>query len=110
MKQENRLIAWAKKNVFVASVLVMAVVSVCIGVLMLFLPGPACLLKLERSDRIALFSLWMDIVIGGFTIWGLKWAASEFAEFAAKPNLRLFPGEGNSPSSVAGVEKFFLLL
>lgn len=46
----------------------------------------------SASDGIALFNLLIDIVIGAFTVWGLFWAASQFAEQSVKPQLRLLPG------------------
>jgi hypothetical protein len=53
------------------------------------------------SDSISLFNLLVDVVIGIFTVWGLFWAASEFAESAVKPVLRLLPVEGGRSQIMA---------
>lgn len=46
-------------------------------------------------DRVSVFSVIVDISIGVFTIWGLYWAASEFAEAQIKPDLHFIVGSVN---------------
>lgn len=45
--------------------------------------------KSDLSNRVALFNLLVDIAVGTFTVWGLYWAATEFAESRREPVLRL---------------------
>ncbi len=92
MKGKGGFLAWLSKNRFIVSALVMGVVSCFLGVFMLGSPKPQYLWQLGRSNRIALFNLWVDVVVGIFTIWGLKWAASEFVAAQVKPDLRLIIG------------------
>ena len=61
----------------------------------------------SRSDGIAIFNLWVDIVVGIFTIWGLYWAATEFAESARKPDLRLLVGRPIEPSAPVRLQQEF---
>jgi hypothetical protein len=48
------------------------------------------------GDGINILNLLVDTLVGFFTVWGLYWAASEFAESARKPDLRLLPGRYKS--------------
>ena len=48
---------------------------------------------LQPPTGVAVFNLFVDIVIGVFTVWGLFWAASEFSEQSLKPQLGLILGE-----------------
>jgi len=52
-------------------------------------------------DRgISVFNLLVDIVIGFLTVWGLLWAATEFAESAVRPVLQLLPGREKAPHAL----------
>ena len=48
---------------------------------------------LQPPTGVAVFNLFVDIVVGVFTVWGLFWAASEFSEQSLKPQLGLILGE-----------------
>lgn len=77
----------------------------------------ACLLLLvltainhiKLSDGISLFNVLVDIVVGIFAIWGLSWAASQFAEFAVKPSLQLLPGKVDKLYAFDGITRPFLV-
>ena len=45
------------------------------------------------GSEISFFNLLIDIAVGVFTIWGLGWAASEFAGTQVKPDLHLIIGK-----------------
>lgn len=79
MSERIRFTKWA---------LAMAGVSVVLSAVLLFL---------FRNDAIPLINLWVDVVVGIFTVWGLWWAATEFAESVVKPAVRLLPGNANNP-------------
>jgi hypothetical protein len=59
--------------------------------------GLGLVLLRSTCDKISIFNLWIDMVVGFFTIWGLGWAASEFAESAVRPSLKLLPGKMVKP-------------
>jgi hypothetical protein len=48
------------------------------------------------ATGISLLSMAVDIVIGIFTIWGLYWAALQFTDWSAKPQIKLVLGCVNS--------------
>jgi hypothetical protein len=60
--------------------------------LILFLIPLNTLSSFIRGNRIGLYNLLIDIAAGVFTVWGLYWAASEFAEAQVRPDLRLIIG------------------
>lgn len=64
---------------------------------------------LDLSGGVSLFNLVVDIVVGVFTIWGLYWAASQFAEFAIRPSLQLLPGKIDAPQVFDGVARSSLV-
>jgi hypothetical protein len=44
---------------------------------------------LRLGTAIAGYTLLLEFVVGIFTVWGLFWAATEFSEFAVKPDVHL---------------------
>jgi len=87
------------KTIFLTAVVIAVPVIIAVFVLILVLPGLSVWLELEKPERIAFFSLFVDAVIGIFTIGSLYWAATQFAESAIKPHLQLLPAKGKRTSS-----------
>jgi hypothetical protein len=69
-----------------------ATVFLLIFFIIINLPFFTDILTGKFVERISVFSVAVDIVIGFFTIWGLYWAASEFAEAQVRPKLHLIIG------------------
>lgn len=68
-------------------------VAVTIWMVLSLLSGVLVLFDLtDVGFWISLVNLMVDIVVGIFTVWGLFWAASEFAAAQVKPDLRLIIG------------------
>ena len=67
---------------------VIALITVLVALVMLFSSG-----VLAAETAISLYNLLIDIFVGVFTVWGLYWAASEFAGAQVKPDLRLIIGK-----------------
>jgi hypothetical protein len=57
---------------------------------------------LSAEVGISLYNLLVDVAVGVFTVWGLYWAASEFAKAQVEPDLHLIIGTGRP--NQAGVE------
>ena len=43
----------------------------------------------RAAGAIATLNLWVDIAVGAFTMWGLYWAATEFAEASVRPSVEV---------------------
>ncbi len=50
------------------------------------------LLTMSFGEGVSLYNLLIDVAAGVFTVWGLYWAASEFAEAQIRPDLHLVIG------------------
>jgi hypothetical protein len=75
---------------FRVAVAVAAIALIAVFVVLVIQDFPA--IPLIESE-ISSYSLLVDVVVGVFTIWGLYWAASEFAGAQVKPDLRLVVGK-----------------
>lgn len=79
------------KTVFLRAIGIAAVVLVVMAVVLIVLVRLYGVLSYETG--ISFFNLSIDIAVGVFTIWGLYWAASEFAGAQVKPDLHLIIGK-----------------
>lgn len=78
------------KKGFLTAVVIVAIALIVALVVLAISDLPAAPLT---ESEISFFNLLIDIAVGVFTIWGLCWAASEFARAQVKPDLRLIIGK-----------------
>jgi hypothetical protein len=76
--------------------------AVAVGLLFLACSCPLTsawrlILDEDRAFAVTAFNLLLDFVVGVFTVWGLYWAATEFAESAIKPDVRIRVGNPPRP-------------
>jgi hypothetical protein len=95
-----------QRAVFIVCVLA-AIFLLCCACLLISIPILNDCLELDTG--ISAFNLLVDIAVGALTIWGLIWAATEFAEAARKSNLQLLPGRASGPRLFDEWEGFSLV-
>ena len=78
-----------QRHLFIVSAIA-ALFLLCCACSMLGILAASDIIKV--SESVSCFNLLVDIFVGIFTVWGLFWAASEFAQSAVKPVLHLLPG------------------
>ncbi|NVM24001.1 MAG: hypothetical protein HWN68_19755 [Desulfobacterales bacterium] len=76
-------------NRFLKAIGALVIVLFIIAVVLIVLVRSGILLC---EFGVSFFNLLVDIVVGFFTVWGLLWAGSQFAEARVKPELRLIIG------------------
>jgi len=77
------------KKVFLAAAMVAGIILIIalVTVRMLYLSSVLC-----DDIGVSIYGVFVDLVVGVFTIWGLYWAASEFAGAQVRPDLHLVIG------------------